>query len=31
MNLKLIGLACAVVLCLTAASEEKKESKSWPR
>ena len=30
MNLKLIGLACAVVLCLTAASEEKKESKSWP-
>ena len=31
MNLKLIGLACAVVLCLAAASEEKKESKSWPR
>ncbi len=30
MNLKLIGLACAAALCLTAASEEKKAAKSWP-
>ncbi len=30
MNLKLIGLACAAVMCLTAASEEKKAAKSWP-
>ena len=30
MNLKLIGLACAAALCLTAASEEKKEVKNWP-
>jgi len=29
MNLKLIGFACAAALCLTAASEEKKEAKDW--
>ena len=30
MNLKLVGLACAAVMCLTAASEEKSTARSRP-
>ena len=30
MNMKLIALACAAVMCLTAAAEDKGASKKWP-